>query len=334
MTNFSDENLYNILGLSNSATSEEIKIAYRKLMRIHHPDVNKSKENLEIFKKIQHAYEILSNENKKKLYDIKNNFNYKTQENTTPTPKKEKCNEQTSKNNKNTKKATSILKNFFDNIFKLTKEKKQSKKDNIYANVTISSKEAILGTSRIINIVQTKICPNCEGKKFINEALCPLCKGSGEISNHKKINVKIPAGVSNGEKIKINSAGTITDNNKTNDLILIISIEEKNKFTYKNDDVFLDLPITPFEAALGTNIEIPTIYENVTLKIPKNSSSGQKLRLKGQGILNKTTNTKGDMIVTLIIKIPQNLSDKEIELYKSLRENNTCNIREGLDNND
>ena len=77
----------------------------------------------------------------------------------------------------------------------------KQKGEDIYANVTISPKEAVFGTSRIINIVQTKICPNCEGKKFINEALCPLCKGHGEISTHKKINTNIPSNVKNNEKI-------------------------------------------------------------------------------------------------------------------------------------
>ena len=203
--------------------------------------------------------------------------------------------------------------------------------EDIYANVTISAKEAILGTSRIINVMQTTVCPNCEGKRFINEALCPLCKGSGEISNHKRINTKIPQNTKNGDKIKIEGAGNKSkDGNCTGDLYLVVSIDEKSLFSVKDDIVYMDLPISTYEAALGANIEIPTFYENITIKIPPNTSSGQKFRLKGQGIYLKNKGINGDMIVTVIIKLPQKLSDKEIELYKSLRDNSTYSVREGL----
>ena len=212
---------------------------------------------------------------------------------------------------------------------------KHQKGEDIFADVTISSKEAVFGTTRIINIMQTKLCPNCEGKRCINEVLCPLCKGTGDISTHKKITANIPSNVKNNEKIKIEGAGNDGENGKkSGDLYLIINIDDKSLFTVKDNIVYMDLPITPYEAALGANIEIPTFYENVTIKIPPNTSSGQRFRLKGQGIYQKDLKENSDMIVTAIIKIPQNLSEKEIELYKSLEENNTCNIREGLYNNE
>ena len=111
---------------------------------------------------------------------------------------------------------------------------------------------------------------------------------------------------------------------------VIISIDEKSLFTVKDDIVYMDLPISTFEAALGANIEIPTFYENITIKIPPNTSSGQKFRLKGQGIFLKDKGYNGDMIVTVHVKLPKKLSDKEIEIYKNLRENSSCDIREGL----
>ncbi|MBQ7449993.1 hypothetical protein IJS77_01135 [bacterium] len=229
-----------------------------------------------------------------------------------------------------------IIEGIFINKSSNKKNNRKSQKgDDIYANVTISSKEAVFGTSRIINIIQSKPCPNCMGKKFINEALCPMCKGSGEISTHKKINCNIPSNAKNNSKIKIENEGNdSTNGGLSGDLYLIINIDEKSLFTVKDNIVYMDLPITPYEAALGANIEIPTFYENITIKIPPNTSSGQRFRLKGQGLYIKELKENSDMIVTAIIKLPKNLSEKEIELYKSLKENSSGNVREGLKNNE
>ena len=327
-----DKNLYEILGVEKNATQEEIKLAYRKLMRKYHPDINKSKDSGEIFSEIRSAYDILSDFQKRELYDIKCGIKFVKEEQETieeeiPTPEKEE------KSKSFMKSLSEIIEGIFVNS--KNNDTKNQKGEDIYANVTISSKEAVFGTSRIINIMQTKLCPNCEGKRFINDALCPLCKGSGEISTHKKINANIPSNVKNNSKIKIEGAGNYGKNDETpGDLYLLINIDEKSLFTVKDNIVYMDLPITPFEAVLGANIEIPTFYENVTIKIPPNTSSGQRFRLKGQGIYQKDLKENSDMIVTVVIKIPKNLSEKEIEIYKSLEENSTCNIREGLYGNE
>ena len=336
-----DKDLYKILNIKKDAEQKEIKLAYRHLMRVYHPDINEDEESREIYAQIRAAYDILSDPEKKKLYDIKHGFNFSKEE---ENPENEPPREETQKETEVKQKSFSqIMGEIIEGIFVKTNsltskngDKSACKKgEDIYANVTISSKEAVFGTSRIINIMQTKLCPNCFGKKFINEALCPLCKGSGEISNHKKIHTEIPSNVKNNSKIKIEGEGSeCPDGGKPGDLYLIINIDEKSLFTVKDNIVYMDLPITPYEAALGANIEIPTFYENVTIKIPPNTSSGQRFRLKGQGIYDKALKKNSDMIVTVVIKLPGKLSDREIELYKSLEENSSCNIREGLKNNE
>ena len=339
-----NKDLYKILNIEKNATADEIKSAYRHLMRIYHPDINETEESKALFKEIRDAYEILSDTEKKKLYDIKHGFNFIKNNSSPENEAEEKVETQDeTKDTKKTQKLSDILSEIINGIFVNSKGSSNSKKnssakqkgEDIYANVTISPKEAVFGTSRIINIVQSKICPNCEGKKFINEALCPLCKGHGEISTHKKINANIPSNVKNNEKIKIEGIGNESPNGGvTGDLYLIVNIDEKSLFTVKDNIVYMDLPITPYEAALGATIEIPTFYENVTIKIPPNTSSGQRFRLKGQGIFLKDLKENSDMIVTVVIKIPNKLSEKEIEIYKSLKENSTCNIREGLKDNE
>ena len=352
----SEKNLYEILHTKSNATFEEIRIAYRRLARIYHPDINESQESIEIFKKIRHAYEILSDEKKRELYDIKCGFNFSKNDGTFKTESKDADGNINPEENIRTSFSTSFqaepkpqktLSQLFSDIIEgifiysgknNTNKRPKSKAikgDDIFANVTISSREALLGTTRIINIVQSKLCPNCEGKKFINEALCPLCKGHGEISNHKRLNTKIPPNTKNNDKIKIEGAGNLGGNGgKPGNLYLIISIDEKSLFTVKDDIVYMDLPITTYEAALGANIEIPTFYENITINIPPNTSSGQRFRLNGQGLYLKDKGINGDMIVTVVIKIPPKLSDKEIELYKYLRENSNYDVREGLIDNE
>ena len=207
MNKIFNKDLYKILNVEHDADAAEIRAAYRKLARIYHPDISESKESLNAFKEIRQAYEILSDEEKRKLYDIKHGFNIKKDsEESIERPEKnenpegvtveEEVPQETKEKSKSFAK---IFGEIIEGIFVFGKKSQSNSKsksdENIYANVTISTKEAILGTSRIINVMQIKGCPNCEGKKFINEALCPLCKGSGEISSHKRINIKIPPNI-------------------------------------------------------------------------------------------------------------------------------------------
>ncbi len=346
MDEFYNKDLYEILHVKKTSSLEEIKSAYRRLARIYHPDINETNEGLEIFKQICHAYEILSDENKRKLYDIKNGFNKPSDTSELHSSSKSenvetKIEVEPSNERVFSKSLSEILEEIFVNAKKKTNSSTQKNKskpqkgEDIYTDVVISTKEAMLGSSRIVNVVQSKLCPNCEGKKFINEALCPLCKGHGEISTHKRINAIIPPNTKNGDKIKIEGSGNFGQNGgKSGDLYLVITVNEKSLFTIKDDIVYMDLPITPYEAVLGADIEIPTFYQNVIMNIPPKTNSGQRFRLKEQGVYLKDKGINGDMIVTVIIQLPQKLSDKEIELYKSLRENSTCDIREGLKDNE
>ena len=343
MNEITDKDLYEILHIKKNATETEIKSAYRQLVRIHHPDIDETKDNIENFKQIRYAYDILSNPDKKRLYDLKHGFNKELynqeKEKDTLSESREETFDKTTetKSRSFSKLLNDIIEGIFIYVRKVTdkNQNKNSINSDIYANVTISAKEAMFGTSRIINVVQTALCPNCSGKRFINESLCSLCKGTGDISTHKRINAKIPPNTKNNDKIKLEGLGNKnTSDTEVGDLYLIINIDEKSLFTVKDNIVYMDLPISAFEAALGANILIPTFYNDITIKIPPNTSSGQRFRLKGQGLYDKENGVKGDMIVNVFIKMPKKLSTKEIELYKELMENNTYDVREGLRDNE
>lgn len=215
---------------------------------------------------------------------------------------------------------------------KTTKNKAENGKD-ININVTIKIAEAITGTNRTINVLHTEQCPKCEGRRFINGEKCTMCKGTGEVSVHKKLNVKIPIGVKKGAKIRVASEGNKGKNGgKNGDLFLLIDIEENDIFKYDGLNVILEVPITPYEAVLGANIEVPSLCGNISMKIPQNTTSGQKFRLSQQGIYDENKKQRGDQIVIVKVEIPKNLSSQEIELYKKLQEVSTQKVRENFGN--
>ncbi len=336
----SSKNLYEILEIPITASTVTIKSAYRKLARKYHPDLNGGETfYVNKFKEISEAYEILSDSNKKKNYDILNGFH---QENS-----KSKFKEANKAYHESIKEEKKRKEEGFSNIFndilegfkKTTSSTKQDKfktkqirperGSDVNTDVTISIIESIEGTTRTINILHTEICPNCQGRTFLNGNKCPVCRGLGEQSIHKKLNVKIPSGVREGSKIRISGEGNKGYNGgKNGDLYLNIKIENAVNFKYEGINVLYTVPITPFEAALGTTIEIPSHSGKVSMKITPNTHSGQKFRLARQGI--EQDGRIGDMIVTVTIDIPKNLSEKEIELYKQLKDISKENLRDDV----
>ena len=364
MNKYYQKDLYAILGVSSDSDETKIKAAYRKQARKWHPDVNdNSQESLDRFKEITEAYEVLTDAQKRSQYDILKGIHsrketiYSTQ--TQAKKAYEKSNNTTNTTTSSTKKETTtsqkehkendkssfsqVFESILDGIFtsgtepnNSNKKAKKPKPENgrdINLNVNIKMSEAISGTNRTVNVLHSERCPKCEGRRFINGAKCPLCKGTGEVSLHKKINVKIPAGIKKGAKIRLaNEGNTGYNGGKNGDLYLFINIEENKFFKYEGNNVVCEIPITPFEAVLGANIDVPTLCGSVSMKIPANTTTGQKFRLSGQGIEDPKSKKKGDQIVTVKIEIPKELSNEEIKLYEQLKNLSKSKIRENLIN--
>jgi len=357
--NFRQKDYYQILGVSTVATHKEIKAAYRSLARKYHPDVNPGNKLCEEkFKEIGEAYSVLGDENKRKQYDLLKGIkktNQKTTYSSQQTTKQSSATHSQQKAKTSPKTSTSassaekpfneLFSEFLDNIFKKEKTsnpytrsaKKESSKpaskrgDDITADISITIAEAHNGTVRKINVLHTDVCSNCKGRRIINGSPCISCDGKGEISVHKKINVKIPPGVKEGSKIKIQSEGNKGINGGENgDLYLLIHIQKQSLFTFDNLNVLCEIPITPTEAALGAEITVPSIDGEISMKIPAETQSGQKFRLAGQGISDSKSKIRGDQIVTVKIEIPTNLSEKEKQLYQELARIRKFNPRENI----
>ena len=320
---------YKILGVAEFDSAENIKTAYRKLARKWHPDVaGNTPDVMAKFKEINEAYETLSNQIKKAEYDrAKRFYDYA---NETKTKKQE-----TSTNNHSNPQTNKgfkfnweefLGKKYRETAFKSEEVKAPKHGENIYSDIEISAFEAISGANKTINMLQSQVCPNCKGKKFVNGTKCPNCNGKGEFTNYKKFNVKIPANIKNGSKIRLaGEGGKGINGGKNGDLYITIHVKEPKTCKTEGLNILKTIAISPYEAILGTNVRICTINGNVNVKIAPYTQNGQKIRLAGCGIVQ---NEKiGDMIVTVEIKIPNKLTQEEIDLYKKLEEISSCNVR-------
>ena len=359
------KNYYEILEVSTDADILQIKSAYRKLARKYHPDVNKSPEAIEMFKEITNVYETLCNDEERKKYDIVNGIFKKspqTENNTKAESTQEQAKQTThpeqkedpkktedvkqgtkkqapNKNEQNTQNKTQKQNSIFKTIkywsakFRKKQREKESKKpkkgENLITEVVITPDEVMTGSKRIINIRTTKTCPKCFGHKFANGDKCTNCDGKGTVTETKKITLTIPKGVKDGAKLRLKGEGASGKNGGANgDVFVKIRIEIKTQVHFDKLNIYYNVPITPFEAALGEEISIPAFDGTIKLKLPKNTCSGQKFRIAKQGL--KKNGKVGDLIVTVSIEFSHNLSDDEIKLYEQLKNLSSDNVRKNF----
>ncbi len=348
----SSKNYYEILGLTPDSDSGELKSAYRRLARKYHPDVNKAPESAEKFKDILEAYETLSDEKKRIQYDTLNGFfktgathrnsqesiyrykktasSTKTEENIPP-----KADKTFSEDLYRKKFFRESINSILDEITRTHNSRKKQKTvkngDDIHTEISITLTEAVKGTERILNIMHKELCPQCKGHRFINGSKCRTCNGTGEYSTHKKITVKIPAGIKNNSILRLQNEGNPGFNGGVNgNLYISVKIEKNTHIEIEGVNILYRLPITPFEAVLGGKIPLPSINGSINLTIPPMTHSGQKFRLANQGL--QTNGKFGDMIVTVEIQIPQKLTSDEVKMYEKLKKMSQCNIRENIKN--
>ena len=296
---------YEILNVSVDSTKSEIKKQYRKLARMYHPDINSSLEAEELFKEINKAADVLLDDNKRKSYDALR-----------------KSYSSTYKSNSSNYTYDDLFKKRNNKRYE-TRSPKPVKGDDITVNIKIDYMEAILGTTRTVNIAQSTVCPKCKGHKFANGKICPDCNGLGEITTLKKIKVKIPASIKNNSKLRLIGEGkTGKFGGQNGNLYIIVEIEQNDELKIKDGVVRYSAFISPYTAILGGNVNVPTLWGNATIKIPPLTKANQCFRLVDVGILDEKTNKKGDEIVKIIIQIPSEITEEEYSLYEKLREIN------------
>ena len=326
---------YNLLGVERSASEKDIKRAYRKQARQHHPDVNPNDPNAEAkFKEINHAYQVLSDKEKRSLYDqfgpdfdkvgqappgwngqtSGGGSSYGAGNNPYAGVDLEDLLRQTQRGGGGqTHVETEAGGDIFESIFGGlrgrggfgNRRREPQRGENIEQAVQITLPESLHGTQRAFQFTITD--PN-----------------TGTV-DRRNVTVKIPAGVRDGATVRVAGKGTAGEAGAPNgDLLLKISIAPHQYWKRNGDDLLIEVPVTFSEAALGATIDVPTQTGRVNMKLPAGTQSGQKIRLSGRGVKRKD-GSAGDQYVIAKIDVPKELSDRERELIeelKSLRDEN------------
>jgi len=180
--------------------------------------------------------------------------------------------------------------------------------------------EAYHGGERMLTLKVHEACANCHGAGSVDNHVCPTCQGAGAAERQKTLTVKIPRGVKDGAKIRIvGKGGPGMYGGPPGDIYLIPSVLPNSQFERQGDDLYTDVPVTFPTAALGAEIEVPTLDGPVMAHVPPGTSSGQKLRLRGKGMPHLQGEGHGDLYARIRIMAPKHLSDRERQLIEELR---------------
>lgn len=353
---------YEILGVSKDASKDEIKSAFRKKARQLHPDVNKAPDAEEKFKELGKAYEILSDDEKRATYDRYgedglNNAGFNTQG-----PFASGFGDLgdifesffgdfgfgggSRQRDPNAPVAGDDLRldvelTFEEAVYGVTKEVKfghleacdECKGTGAKAGTSPVTCSVCGGTGKVHHTTSTVLgqftqvspCPKCHGTGKIIESPCEKCHGKGQIEVEKKIELKIPAGVDTGSKMRLSGEGDAgLRGGPSGDLYVVLHVKPSNYYHREGLNIITRLDITPAQAVLGDNIYVQTIDGDKKLNIPAGIQTGTTLKLAGHGVPHvQKPSYKGDHIVLVNIKTPTSLTDEEKALYKRLYEINT-----------
>ena len=348
---------YEILGVSKTATDEEIKRAFRKLAKQYHPDVNKEPGAEEKFKEIGEAYAVLSDASKRRQYDQFGHAAFQNGGGTSGFGGFDASDIN----------LDDILNDFFGGAFSgfgfggrtKTQTNRTTKGKDIRVVLNLSFEEAAFGCEKDIKLELDAECSECHGKGGFNEKtcstckgagrvieqqqslfgyiqtqkICPTCKGSGKtfeidcnvchgkgiVSKTKTLTVTIPEGVDEGFQLRLNGKGNAGINGGSNgDVFIEFKIKEHPIFERDNADIYLEVPITITDAILGCKKEIPTLTGNVYLDIKPGTQNYTKLKLKGKGIKTPNSFSRGNMYAVINIIMPTKLDRKQKSLLQEL----------------
>lgn len=343
---------YEVLGVSKTASQDEIKSAFRKLAKKYHPDVSKEENAAEKFKEAQEAYAVLSDENKRRQYD---QFGHSAFTNASGGF--------SGFDGFDFSGMEDIFGDLFGNMFggrtsRGSSSRRRDGSDLLY-RMNISFDEAVHGTKKDIKVEVEDECDNCHGQGGFGSHTCPECKGTGTVTKQqstifgsflsrttcshcsgtgtsfdkicndchgrgrttkpKTLTVTVPRGVDTNNRVRLAGKGEAGSNGGVSgDLYIEFTVEEDDFFMRDGNDIYITVPLTITEAVLGCKKMIPTIYGNVELSIPDGTKNNSKLRLKGKGVDSEVNGRKGDMYVIVNVIIPSKLTRKQKELFKEL----------------
>ena len=342
---------YEVLGVAKTAGDDEIKKAYRKLAMKYHPDRNPdNSEAEEKFKECAEAYEILSDAEKRSMYDRMGHNAFEGGGG--------------GGFHQGGFSAEDIFSQFGD-IFGGAfggggrGQQRQRRGSDLRYVMELTLEEAVKGVKKTITFTAPAPCESCDGKGsknpkdvetcktchgagqvriqqgfFAVQQTCSSCRGQGKIiknpcqpchgsgvsDRQQTLEVTIPAGVDNGDRVRLTGKGEAIGDGQSGDLYVEVVVREHEIFQRDGADLYMDVPVSIADAALGKEMEIPTLDGRVSLKIPEGTQTGKLFRLRGKGVKPVRTSMQGDLLCRIVIETPVNLTTRQRELLKELQE--------------
>ncbi|CAN5190016.1 molecular chaperone DnaJ [soil metagenome] len=358
------KDLYKVLGLSREASQDEIRRSYRKLARANHPDANPDDPSAENrFKEVQHAYEVLSNPEKRREYDEgpRSFFNQQGRA-------------QGQARTAGFSDVSDLFESFgsFGDVFgSSARATAATRGKDIRVSVNLKFKDALSGVTTRVGVpveegcgqcrgsgaapgTTPKTCPECggrgtksrdqgffalsepcsrcEGSGRIVETPCNQCGGAGRVRRNRQIAVKIPAGAKDGMRIRVPGRGHAGQKGgQAGDLFVVTRVEEHPVFERRGDDFVVGVPVSVVEAALGAEIQIPRPEGGtVRLRLPAGTQNGKQFKVRGAGASKPRSEESGDLIVRVSVVVPRKLKKREREILEALAEERDEDVRAGL----
>lgn len=321
---------YKVLGVTKEATTDEVKKAFRKLALKYHPDVNPGdKKAEEKFKEINEAYEVLSDAEKRKKYDtLGPNWQeqFGPQVNRRPNPNSYRT------QSMDFDSGQQGFSDFFEALFgrsnmggaagaRSTQDNYRRRVgENIEQPVEVTLLEAYVGGARTFNIQSTEVCSTCRGTGEVGNRPCTTCSGQGMMTKTKRLQVKIPAGVDNGSKIRVAGEGQPgMSGGPRGDLYLVISVKLDADFERKGDDLYVDIEVELVTVMLGGEVPVPLPDgRKLVLTIPPETQNGRLFRLSGKGMPHLRGEGSGTLFARAKVVLPMQLTGEERELFEQL----------------
>lgn len=386
---------YETLGVARAADGDEIRKAYRRLARKYHPDLNPGDKAAEDrFKKVQEAYDILSDDSKRKVYDQYGFYSDNIPANGGPgagggaSPGagpnfsgfdfSEFMRQQQAAGGGRPGAGAGAaesegfgFRNIFDQFFRGGARQAAAQPErgaDLEYGLNVDFWQAIRGTQVKLNISrqelcdtcggtgsagnQVAVCPECDGSGTVTQMsgamrfnlqcprcggtgrlknACPTCRGEGRLSRGDSVEVRIPAGVGSGTRLRVASKGNAGVNGGgAGDLYITIRVEDHPFFKRNGDNIEIQIPLSVSEAGLGAKIEVPTVDGRALLKIPQGTKNGQKFRLREKGVFNARKNSRGDEIVEVVLQCPDVHNERTRELLRELAQVDTVDVRSNI----
>lgn len=322
---------YRILGVKREATEKEVRSAYRRLARQHHPDVNPSNPDAaNRFREVNEAYEVLSDPQKRARYDRYGAAWERARSSGTAEAGSDFGRWFTGSTGAPSGGSdpagfSDFFRTLFSNGRTTTAERSATRTRrgaDIEQDVEITVEEAVRGTERILQLGSDGECPRCRGRGIVQSQLCPECGGRGEMQRERRIEARIPPGVQQGSRVRLSGKGRPGQNGGgAGDLYLRIRLRPDDRFQVAGRDVRTTVKADLYTCMLGGEVEVPSpVGNHLSLTVPAGTPNGKAFRLRGQGMPTADGGDRGDLYAVISVELPEHLSGEEQQLFERLRD--------------